>query len=129
MKKEMALEARKKMLKKLKDKARKEMHSELPEKLGEMKSKVVISADSPEGLKEGLSKAEKILDAKMGDEFACGGTKGKKYAEGGMPEEKEEKPKYGLIDSLMKKSGPDHNPNETFGQNVIKGMKPKKKKK
>lgn len=30
--------------------------------------KVTVASDSPEGLKEGLEKAEDVIDAKMGDE-------------------------------------------------------------
>lgn len=74
--KEKKKEAKKKMLQELKKAMMEDMTGDLPSKLKEKKGlkKVTVMSDSPEGLKKGLSKADKILSAK-GDAFADGGFK------------------------------------------------------
>lgn len=59
--------ARMEMLKRL-SKSKPDISSSLGEALkGKKLSKVEVVSDSPEGLKKGLSKAEQILKAKLGD--------------------------------------------------------------
>jgi hypothetical protein len=85
--------ARMKMLKKLKGKARDEMHEEPMKELTKGMQKITIASDSREGLEEGLDKAKEILKGRMemmhddDDDhecdggFACGGTK---HEDGGL---------------------------------------------
>ena len=60
-------DAKKDMLKKISEKAKEAMNEGRGELL-EGKMKVVVSSDSPEGIKEGLSKAEQLMKMKFGDE-------------------------------------------------------------
>lgn len=63
------LEAKKAMLKSLKSEMKSMMgegRNDLSDMLGKKKMKVEVDADSKEGLKEGLSKAEEIMNSKLG---------------------------------------------------------------
>ena len=60
----MEMEAKKSMLQKMKKDLREKIHKDLPEGMKSAK-KVVVEADSPEGLEEGLSVAQKILKGKL----------------------------------------------------------------
>jgi hypothetical protein len=61
------LDAKKAMLKQLSGKTRNEMNSKVGEDLKSKKlSKVTVAAPSKEGLKKGLSLAEKLIKAKYG---------------------------------------------------------------
>jgi hypothetical protein len=61
----MEMEAKKKMLQKLKGDMREKMHKSLPEAF--KGKKVIIEADSEEGLEKGLSMAQKIMKGKLGE--------------------------------------------------------------
>ena len=63
MKKGIKSEARLKALKEMKSKMKKVMTDGFADKLP---MKVTVASDSPEGLKEGLSKAEQIMKMRMG---------------------------------------------------------------
>lgn len=113
----MEMEAKKTMLQKMKKEMREKMHKGLPEKLKSAK-KVVVESNSPEGLQEGLSVAQKILkgkleagasmkdmsemmedhDEEMEDDYKCGGTE--KYMDGGV--EDEEKKDESASDNMYK---------------------------
>lgn len=86
MKKQARMESLKKMKEKLKKKGMEDMD------MSGM-SKVTVMSDSEEGLAKGLSKAEEILEKRLGmeeeedsDEYMDGGcsSKKKKYMEGGV---------------------------------------------
>lgn len=69
----MKQKARLEMLKKMSKDKSSEMNSGLGDMLkGKKLSKVEVIAKDKEGLKKGLSKAQQILKAKMGDEFLKG---------------------------------------------------------
>lgn len=71
----MKKEARKKMLRELKNMMKDDMHEDMREKMKGMQ-KVTVASDSPEGLEMGLSKAQKILKKrKEMDEYKDGGYK------------------------------------------------------
>lgn len=90
----MKSKARMKMLKKLKSKARDDMHEEPMKELTKGMQKITIASDSKEGLEKGLDKAKEILKGRMEmmdddkDEYSCGGTE--KYADGGCGSVKKE---------------------------------------
>lgn len=91
MKKEAKLKAKKDMLKKLKGMMKEDMLSPFGDSEKKPEKKITIMADSEEGLKEGLSMAEKIMKKKKmmedddddescpvcgkehEDEYGCGG--------------------------------------------------------
>ena len=75
-------EAKKKMLKELKKMMRDDHYEPMK---GDMKKKVTVVADSDEGLKEGLSKAEQIMEMK---ENSCKKEDEDDYSHGGMKKQK-----------------------------------------
>lgn len=73
----MKKEARKKMLKELKGMMKDDAYGHMKDKMKSM-DKVTVASDSPEGLQEGLSKAQKILKKRSemeGEEYEGGGVK------------------------------------------------------
>lgn len=62
MKDEMKSHVKRSILKDLKEAMRQDMHGSMGDK---MKQKVVVASDSPEGLEEGLSKAQEILKKRL----------------------------------------------------------------
>ena len=82
--KDLRKKAKKEKLLSLKKDMLEEMHEDMKEPIeSKQMEKVTVMSDSPEGLKEGLSKAQEILEKrkkerKNDEEYACGGYKSKK---------------------------------------------------
>jgi hypothetical protein len=108
----MRKEARKRMLKELKKTMHDDMYEGMDEKMKGMK-KVTVSSDSEKGLKEGLSKAQEIMQKRKemkDDDYKDGGYKSSKEGEGyergykDSPEYSRKKPAY-LSDAKKRKTG------------------------